>query len=165
MTANEGDLGPAGLDRPDRTRQLHLQPALIGMVVTGGTVGTAIRAALERAVPSDPGGWPWATFVVNITGAFVLGALLEMLIRTGPDSGWRRRVRLTAGTGLLGGYTTYSTFAVEIVEGARGSAPLLGPLYGLVSVALGVAAAAAGFWLATVVTPKLGRPSPVGGSG
>lgn len=165
MTAHEGGLGPDTTPSPLRARPVHLQPALLGMVVTGGAAGTAIRAELARLVPPAPGGWPWATFVVNVTGALVLGALLETLIRTGPDSGWRRRMRLTFGTGLLGGYTTYSTFAVEIVEMSRDGAPLLGPLYGLVSVALGVAAAAAGYWLAAAVTPRLGRPLPGGGPG
>lgn len=57
--------------------------------------------------------FPVATFAINVTGAFVLGLLLELLARRGPDIGHRRAVRLLVGTGVLGGYTTYSAFAVE----------------------------------------------------
>jgi CrcB protein len=134
------------------------------LVVAGGMVGTAIRAALESAMPAAPGHWPWATFLINITGAFVLGSLLEALVRTGRDEGWRRGVRLTAGTGLLGGYTTYSTFSVEVVQVSRDGALLIGPMYALASVALGLAAAGLGYRVAVALTPRPGPPAAAGGT-
>ncbi|MCE1180398.1 MAG: CrcB family protein [Micrococcales bacterium] len=122
----------------------HHDPRLLLLVFLGGSLGTAVRAALEGAFPARAGGWPWATFAINVTGAFLLGLLLETLARRGPDSGWRRQVRLGAGTGLLGGYTTYSTFAVET---ARLTTPLaMG--YAAGTAVLGCLAAAAGYAIA-----------------
>lgn len=93
-------------------RPLHLRPRYWALVGAGGAVGTALRAGIAHAVPTDPGTWPWATLTVNLVGAFVLPALLEVI------AGLQHRFvawRLTLGTGLLGGFTTYSAFAVESV--------------------------------------------------
>lgn len=121
------------------------------LVFIGGAVGTAIRAALEAAMPAQPGGWPWTTFAINVSGSFLLGLLLETLSLRGPDAGLRRYLRLGVGTGVMGGYTTYSTFAVETVRlfGVGGGAVFIGIGYALGSVILGLAGAFAGMWLAT----------------
>ncbi|CAN5352819.1 CrcB family protein [soil metagenome] len=81
------------------------------MVAAGGMAGTALRASLSAAAP-DVLGLPVGIFAINILGAFVLGFLLESLARRGPDRGLRRGIRLLAGTGLIGGFTTYSALAV-----------------------------------------------------
>lgn len=110
-------------------------PKLLGLIFGGGVVGTAARASIEALFPSS--GWPWATFAINLSGALVLGWLLETLARRGPDDGRRRQVRLCLGTGLLGSYTTYSTLVVEAM-----TVPVwLGFAYALASVVLGVTAA------------------------
>lgn len=119
------------------------------VVAAGGMVGVLGRAGIEHALPSPPGGWPWTTFWINLAGSLALGALLETLARWGPDRGWRRVVRLGCGTGVLGGFTTYSTFAVQAVRLADGGAAGAALTYTLVSVATGVAAAAAGIVLAS----------------
>ena len=141
------------------TRRDH---ALLPLIVLGGSLGTCGRALQEGAFPPSPGGWPWATFGANLAGALLLGLLLEALARTGPDTGWRRRARLTVGTGLLGGYTTYSTFAVEVSQLSREAPYLLGAAYAVTSVLLGLAAAAAGFAIARRFTPRRTVP---GGQG
>lgn len=115
-----------------------------GLVAAGGTVGTTIRATLEAAAPAQQGQWPMTTFAINLAGSFVLGALLELLIRSGPDEGWRRRVRLGCGTGVLGGFTTYSTFVVEIERLLSGGALVTGVGYALISVVAGVGCAVLG---------------------
>jgi len=76
-------------------------------VALGGAIGAVLRWALGEAVP-DGAGFPWTTFGINLSGSLVL-AWLPVL-----DS-VRRRPRLAAGLGpgLLGGYTTLSTYAVE----------------------------------------------------
>ena len=118
------------------------------VVFVGGALGTSIRAALEAAFPAQPGGWPWATFLINVSGAFLLGLLLETLSRRGPDVGARRLVRLGLGTGVMGGYTTYSTFTLETVRLIGSGAMLAGIGYALGSVLIGLVAALAGSRLA-----------------
>ena len=138
---------PTG-EEPRRARPAYLTPSLLGLVFVGGAVGTAIRARLETSFPTPTGGWPWATFWINLSGALVLGLLLESLLLSGPDRGWRRRVRLGVGTGVMGGYTTYSTFIVEIDQLLRGGHPWTGTAYAVGSVALGIGCALAGITLA-----------------
>lgn len=118
------------------------------LVAVGASVGTLIRAALERAYPAAPGDWPLTTFLINIVGSLLLGLLLESLLRSGDDTGRRRQMRLLLGTGVLGGFTTYSSFIVEIDQLARTGHPGVGAAYALVSVALGLIAAGVGVSLA-----------------
>lgn len=129
------------------SRPPHLQPGLVALVGLGGAVGTLGRFGLSRALPTGAG-WPLATFAANLVGAFLLGLLLEALVRRGPEDEPRRRLRLALGTGVLGGFTTFSAMAIEIERlGADGSV-LLGGVYGLVSIVAGVACAGAGVALA-----------------
>lgn len=106
---------------------VHLRPAFVAVVAVGGAVGTAAREGLALAIP-DAGGFPVAIFGINVVGAFVLGLLLEALTRSGPDVGGRRLVRLLAGTGFCGGFTTYSSLAtataVLLADGSSGTAVL-----------------------------------------
>lgn len=138
----------AGLSRP-----LHLRPAALTWVFAGGVVGTALRYAVENLIPHDASGWPWATFLINLTGAFILGCLLEGLVRLGDDSGWRQRARLFAGTGGCGAFTTYSTFALEVVLLGRDGHVGTAVGYGLLSVVGGVVIA----WLGIVVAASVHR--------
>lgn len=93
-------------------------------------------------------GWPVGTLAANLTGAFLLGALLEVLGRRGPETPGVQRVRLALGTGVLGGYTTFSSLALEterlLADGAAATA--LG--YAGVTLVAGVLSAAAGVALA-----------------
>jgi CrcB protein len=107
---------PLDPDAPEEAgvrRPLHFRWDALLLVLTGGFVGTMARYGLSVAAPTRSGHWPWATFIANMAGAFILGALLEWLARGGPDADWRPRARLFAGTGFCGGFTTYSTMAVE----------------------------------------------------
>lgn len=134
-------------------RPLHLRPWAMAWIFAGGIAGTAARYYIEKALPHDGASWPWATFVINITGALMLGGLLEALARLGDDSGWRRRVRLCAGTGFCGAFTTYSAFALEIVLVARNGHFGTAISYGLVSVIGGVFTA----WLGIVIVGSVHR--------
>lgn len=127
-----------------RMLRLPVRPAWLGVILLGGTVGTAVRAWLETLYTPGPGEWPWVTFWINVSGSFILAVLLEVLAETGPDRGWRRAVRLGIGTGVLGGYTTYSTFSVETVQLLRSGAWLVALGYAVGSVVLGLAVAFGG---------------------
>lgn len=132
-----------------------VRPALLGWVVLGGAVGTAVRDLIEGAWPAA-GGWPWATLIINVSGAFALGVLLEWLAASGPDEGGRRTARFALGTGLLGGYTTYSTFVVDSVALAGDGRVGLALAYDAASLAAGFVAALVGMML-----PRLaGRGAP-----
>ena len=112
------------------------------LVLLGGALGTLGRHGVAQwwAVPSAS--WPWPTFVVNIAGSLVLGMVVARVTR--PDD----PRRLFVGTGLLGGFTTYSAFAVETDQLFRDDRFTLALLYPTVTVALGVVAAVAGMLLA-----------------
>ena len=128
--------------------RLPVRPAWLGLILVGGTAGTAVRGWLEGSFAAAAGQWPWTTFWINLSGALLLGLLLEVLAGSGPDRGWRRGLRLGLGTGFLGGYTTYSTFAVETFQLLDGGAVLIGLGYSVGSVLLGFLAATAGARLA-----------------
>jgi fluoride exporter len=121
-------------DREAPTPMAYLLAAL------GGALGALARWALAEVVPS-PGGWPWATLLVNLSGCFLLGALFAVLAARSPEPSWARPF---LGVGVLGGYTTYSSFAVEVVNLVDDGAPVRAAGYVLVSVVGGVAAVALG---------------------
>lgn len=141
------DVGPT--DEGGRPRAIHTQPVAVGLVAVGGALGTAARYGVSLAWPTTTGRWPVGTFVVNMAGAFVLGAVLEGLARRGPDSGRRQQVRLFVGVGFCGALTTFSTLAVEADLLVRHNDAGLALGYGVGSViggmvvtAFGIAAAA-----------------------
>ena len=132
---------------------IHSRPTALLWVFCGGVLGTALRFAGEILLPFEGAGWPWATFMINLAGAFILGALLEGLARSGADTGWRQRVRLFAGTGFCGAFTTYSTLALEVSFLAKGGHIAVAVGYGLGSVVAGVIAA----WLGIVSAAEVHR--------
>ena len=146
---------------PSSPRPAFLRPGALALVAAGGAVGTTVRYLLEVACTPGAGQVPWVTFVINVTGAFLLGALLTTLARTGEDAGWRRSVRLGVGTGMLGGYTTYSTFAVEVHSLLGAGRTWVGTGYAAGTVLAGVAAAAIGLLLARwLVRARGGEAAP-----
>jgi CrcB protein len=107
----------------------------------GGALGALGRWGVAEALPTGPGGWPWATLLVNLTGCLLLGLLLGLLFARRNGSPW---LRPFLGTGVLGGYTTYSTFAVEVVQRADAADWGTAAGYLAASVLGGIAAAAGG---------------------
>lgn len=92
---------------------LGKDPREVVAVFVGGGIGAVVRAALGKALETQPGTWPWATFIVNMVGAFLLGYFSTRLLERLPASSYRRPF---LGTGLCGGLTTFSTMQVEIVK-------------------------------------------------
>lgn len=122
------------------------------MVALGGAIGTAAREAVSLAVP-PMGGVPVAILGINVVGAFLLGLLLESLMLRGPDAGRRRSLRLFLGTGILGGFTTYSALAADSgVLLLDGRAPIA-IAYAVGTVVLGGAAS----WLGIVAARRFRR--------
>ena len=94
------------------------------------------------AVPAATG-VPWAVLGINLLGAFLLGLLLSALTVRGPETPLRRDIRIVAGTGMLGGFTTYSALATDTALLLERQ-PLAGLAYALGTVVAGVALAALG---------------------
>lgn len=134
---------------------VHLHWRSVLLVFAGGTIGTAVRYLLSTAVPSA-GGIPLTILAINVTGAFVLGWLLEALALRGPDAGRRRDLRLFAGTGILGGYTTYSSFAVDTDGLFAAHDPLGGIGYAVATIAIGALASVAGIAAAAAIARRRG---------
>ena len=124
-------------------RAPHRDWRLVGWVALGGAVGSVLRYAVALATPA-PGGWPLGTLAVNVVGAFLLGLLLEAVARRGPETRRLQRLRLTLGTGVLGGFTTYSSFALEADQLLRDGAAPLAVGYLAATLVLGTLAALAG---------------------
>lgn len=108
----------------------------------GGAVGVAARAAIVLPVPADahPLALPGLTLAVNVIGSFALGLLSGALDDRRPG------LRLFAGTGVLGGFTTYSAFAVQTLQ-VFTDAPVVGVALVALTLAGGVVAAALGLTL------------------
>jgi CrcB protein len=123
------------------------------LAALGGALGALARWAVAVGLPSSPTGWPWATLLVNLTGCLLLGVLFAVLAARFPDADWPRPL---LAVGVLGGYTTYSAFAVEVVHLAESGAVLTATTYVVASVVGGVAAVAAG---TLAVRSALGRPA------
>jgi CrcB protein len=134
-------------DSLGRPLPVHLTPSAIGLVFAGGSLGVLARAGLDRIFPAGTG-FPTTTFVINVVGAFALAALIEALALLGHDGGHRRVLRLLVGTGVLGGFTTYSALAVQTDALLRSGQAATALTYAVSTVALGLAASLTGIALA-----------------
>lgn len=127
-----------------------LRPKPLALVGLGGATGTLLRWGVGHMLPHQ-NGLPWATVLVNLVGSFALGFLLEVLLRRGPETVAARDLRMLLGTGFLGGFTTYSTFAVDLAgmltDGRVDTALLYAGLSlfgGMLAAGLGILLAARG---------------------
>ena len=110
-------------------------------VALGGGFGAWLRFVAGRLIPS--GTFPYATLTINILGSFAMGLLAGWLARQGGNES----VRLLLGVGLLGGFTTFSAFSLEVVTLAQRGAMAAAALYVAVSLAGGVIGLIAGMAL------------------
>lgn len=117
---------------------------VIGVVALGGVIGAMGRFGIAVGWPASAGTFPWATFATNVVGCALIGALMVLITEV-----WtaHRLVRPFVGTGILGGFTTFSAYSVEVerlvAEGAAQTGLAL-------LVAMPVAALVA-TWLAAVL--------------
>ncbi|MFL6161990.1 MAG: fluoride efflux transporter FluC [Jatrophihabitantaceae bacterium] len=136
-------------------------------IAVGGILGAEARYVLTLALPHSRGQFPWSTLLINLTGSLLIGVLMVVLYQLRAP---HRLLRPFLGIGLLGGYTTYSAFAVDVQQLLLAHRPLLALGY-LTATVLGCAGAV---WLAVAVTTAAGRlvrpgaagpqPGPVAGS-
>lgn len=99
-----------GAVRKSFRRHGHVRPDVLAVIAAGGALGVAARYGVANAIPTAAGAFPWATFWINISGSFVLGLFMVIVLeRLGPT----RYLRPFFGTGFVGAFTTFSTFSVE----------------------------------------------------
>ncbi len=133
----------------DRSELSAHPAAVLGVIAAGGVIGALARAGAQAAVPHRPGEFPWATFAINVAGCLLIGVLMAMLAARPAHP----LTRPFLGVGVLGGFTTFSAYAVDaqrlLTDGAAGTAGLY-----LAATVLGaLAAVAAGDTVTTRLLP------------
>ncbi|MEU0335889.1 fluoride efflux transporter CrcB [Streptomyces sp. NPDC006193] len=133
---------------PGRRSGWRAQTPVVAVVAAGGALGALARYALTLAWPARPGGFPWATFWTNVSGCAVMGVFMVLVTDV-----WaaHRLLRPFFGTGVLGGFTTFSTYAVDVRRLAGAGRPGLGSAY-LVAT---LCAALAAVWLGSAAARRL----------
>ncbi|HVV08970.1 fluoride efflux transporter CrcB [Amycolatopsis sp.] len=127
---------------------------VLAVISLGGGIGALARYGLVQLLPTRPGQLPWGTFVVNVSGCFLIGVLMVLITEV-----WtaHRLVRPFLGVGILGGYTTFSTYANEIRALLQPGTVLIAVAYLLMSLAGAMLAVVCGAWLTRVLAEREGR--------
>lgn len=117
-------------------------------VLAGGLIGTALRLAIDAALPHADDAFPLSTLIINTVGAFVLGALVARVWPGSPS--W---LKAGLGPGLLGSFTTFSAVAVSVVSLSASGHGMPALAYLGLTVVLGLGAAGLGLALGGRITP------------
>ncbi|MEV0665885.1 CrcB family protein [Actinomadura luteofluorescens] len=137
---------------PRQRSELREGPwGVLAAIAAGGALGALARHGLAGLFPHRPGEFPWAVFWVNVSGCLLIGVLMVLITET-----WtaHRLVRPFLGVGVLGGFTTFSTYVVDAQELVNHGSPLVGLAY----LAGTLAAALAAVYTGVRVTRLLARP-------
>ena len=114
------------------------------MIAVGGMLGSWMRWRLSVWFPVASGTFPTTTLAINLVGSALIGVVLVLFLDRRPP---RSLTHSFLGTGILGAFTTFSTFTVESAELLRQSKPLTALAYVIVSVVGGLTLALASMWL------------------
>jgi fluoride exporter len=136
-----------------RAELLRAPWATLTAISVGGAAGSLARYGFGVAFPAGRGGFPWATFAVNVTGAALIGVLMVLVIdvfETHP------LVRPFLGVGVLGGFTTFSTYAVDIQRLVNARAAGTGLTYLAGTLVAALAAVYVGLTATRAVIRRLG---------
>jgi CrcB protein len=137
------DLAPSDTGEPavgrrrllQRRRETRARPDVLAVIAIGGMVGAAARFKLSEVIHTNPGHFPWATFWTNMSGSLVLGFLLVVLLEKFPPTQY---LRPFLATGILGAFTTMSTFTVETALLVKDHHASTAVVYGIGSMVVGV---------------------------
>ena len=124
--------------------------AVLATVALGGVIGSLGRYAVGLTLPHEAGTFPWATLVVNVSGAFAMGLLVAYLV---DRPGVHRLARPFVGVGVLGGWTTFSALAVDVVQLGEADRAQAALVYVAATFLVGTLAVAAGSSLGQRVWP------------
>jgi fluoride exporter len=94
----------------------HHRWPVLAVISVGGVIGSLARYALTTALPHAHDGFPWATFGINVSGSLLIGVLMVLVAEV-----WAGRplLRPFLGVGVLGGFTTFSTYVLDLQEAAH----------------------------------------------
>jgi CrcB protein len=112
---------------PAERRELRPSPwPVLAAISAGGVLGAAARYGLQHAFPHRPAGFGWATFGINVSGCLLIGVLMVLVSEV-----WTGRLLLRPflGVGVLGGFTTFSTYVVDIQQAVAAGAARTALLY------------------------------------
>jgi fluoride exporter len=137
---------------PAQRRELAGHPLdVLGAIAVGGVIGAEARYGIGLAWPHAPSGWPSATLLINLSGCLLIGVLMVVITEFVEP---HRLARPFLGVGILGGYTTFSTYTVDAISLADGARPGLAAAYLVLTPVLAVLACALGAG-ATRLTARL----------
>jgi CrcB protein len=136
---------------PSRLRRGRAQPDVLAVIALGGMLGASARYGIAQWLPTRAGGFPWATFLTNMSGSFLLGVLLVLLLERFPPT---RLVRPFVATGILGAFTTMSTYEVETALLIKDGHELTALAYGVGSLGVGLALAYTGVLAGRLTPPR-----------
>ena len=136
-------------DQAGRPSANRARPDVLAAIAAGGALGAPARYEVAQVIHVAKGSFPWATFWTNVSGSFVLGLVLILMVERFPPS---RYLRPFFATGFLGAFTTFSTLAVETDLLIKDGEPVIGIVYAVASVVAGLAAAWAGIRLARLAS-------------
>jgi CrcB protein len=128
--------------------QRAVDAALLAAIALGGVLGAEARYVVARLLDTPVGGWPWDTWLVNVSGSFLIGVLMAVLATVRRP---HRLVRPFLGVGVLGGFTTFSTAMVEVPDLLGAGRPALALLYLAGTAVSALLATAVGTWLVRAV--------------
>ncbi|MGH3391717.1 MAG: fluoride efflux transporter FluC [Actinomadura sp.] len=121
---------------------------VLAAVSAGGVIGALARYGLSVAFPHAAGGFPWVIFAINVVGCLLIGSLMVVIAETGRA---HRLVRPFLGVGVLGGFTTFSTYIVDAQRAISAGAPATGLVYLAAAPVAALAAVYAGSHLARLL--------------
>ncbi|HEY4464055.1 MAG TPA: CrcB family protein [Streptosporangiaceae bacterium] len=121
----------------------------LAVIASGGAVGALARYALLSAFPHPAAGFAWAAFGVNVSGCLLIGVLMVLITEARQA---HHLVRPFLATGVLGGYTSFSTYVVDIQHALLAAAPQVALAYAAGTLGAAVAATWAGIRLARALT-------------
>jgi len=118
------------------------------LVGAGGAIGSVARYLAGIAVIRWTGtGFPFNTLLVNVVGSFIMGLLIAVLVKIDPSRAIAADVRQFVAVGMLGGFTTFSSFSADVAALWEGEAHWASAVYVLASVALSIAAVFVGLYV------------------
>lgn len=113
VTSGHASVAVGGPFATARRSRAGVEWPVLAVISAGGVAGALARYGFTEAFPHSAQGFAWATFGINVSGCLLIGVLMVLVSDVWPT---RRLLRPFVGTGVLGGYTTFSTYIIDIQQ-------------------------------------------------